>query len=197
MDVRVGLWRKLSTDKLMLLNSGFGEDSWDSLGLQGDPVYPKGYQSWMFIGRTDVEAETPVLWPPDVKSWLIWKNPDVGKDWGQEEKGTTEDEMLDGNTNCVDMNLSKLEALVMDREAWCAVVHGVAKGRTWLSKWTEITTCGQKMISSLFSLSIPPSFIIGWSTTFTMCLTLPLRFFLGVIFIFLVWFSLFCLEKTL
>ena len=58
------------------------------------PVHPKGDQSWVFIGRTDVEAETPVLWPPDVKSWLIWKDPDAGKDWGQEEKGTTEDEMV-------------------------------------------------------------------------------------------------------
>ena len=58
------------------------------------PVYPKGDQSWIFIGRTDVEAETPILWPPDVKSWLIWKDPDAGKDWGQEEKGTTEDEMV-------------------------------------------------------------------------------------------------------
>ena len=57
------------------------------------PVHPKGNQSWVFIGRTDVEAETPVLWPPHVKSWLIWKDPDAGKDWGQEEKGTTEDEM--------------------------------------------------------------------------------------------------------
>ena len=58
------------------------------------PVHPKGDQSWMFIGRTDVEAEAPILWPPYVKSWLIWKDPDSGKDWGQEEKGTTEDEML-------------------------------------------------------------------------------------------------------
>ena len=58
------------------------------------PVHPKGEQSWVFIGRTDVEAETPILWPPDVKSWLIWKDPDLGKDWGQEEKGTTEDEMI-------------------------------------------------------------------------------------------------------
>ena len=57
-------------------------------------VYPKGDQSWVSIGRTDVEAETPVLFPPDVKSWLIWKDPDAGKDWGQEEKGTTEDEMV-------------------------------------------------------------------------------------------------------
>ena len=57
------------------------------------PVHPKGEQSWVFIGRTDVEAETPIFWPPDAKSWLIWKDHDAGKDWGQEEKGTTEDEM--------------------------------------------------------------------------------------------------------
>ena len=57
-------------------------------------VHPKGDQSWVFVGRTDVEAETPILWPPDVKSWLIWKDPDAGKNWGQEEKGTTEDEMV-------------------------------------------------------------------------------------------------------
>ena len=58
------------------------------------PVHPKGDQSWVFIGRTDVEAETPILWPPDAKSWVIWKDPDAGKDWGQEEKGTTEDDMV-------------------------------------------------------------------------------------------------------
>ena len=58
------------------------------------PVHSEGDQSWVFIGRTDAEAETPILWPPDVKSWLIWKDPDAGKDWGWEEKGTTEDEMV-------------------------------------------------------------------------------------------------------
>ena len=58
------------------------------------PVHPKGNQSWIFIGRTDVEAEAPIIWPPDAKSWLIWKDPDAGKDWGQEERGTTEDEMV-------------------------------------------------------------------------------------------------------
>ena len=201
MDVRVGLWRKLSTEELMLLNCGVGEDSWESLRLQEDPtspfwrsvlgflwkewcwswnsstlatsckeltpwkvmikprqcinkqrhyfankslssqgygfsnshvwmweldykeswaqknwcfwtvmlektlespldckeiqpVHPKGNQSWIFIGRTDVEAETPILWPSDVKNWLICKDPDAGKDWEQEEKGTTEDEMV-------------------------------------------------------------------------------------------------------
>ena len=68
------------------------ESPLDSKEIQ--PVHPKGDQSWVFIGRTDVEDETPILWPPDEKSWLIWKDPDVGKDWGQEEKGTKEDEMI-------------------------------------------------------------------------------------------------------
>ena len=80
----------------MLLNCGIGDDSWEAFGLQEiQPVHPKGDQSWVFIGRTDVEVETPILWPPDEKSWLIWKDPDAGKDWGQEEKETTEDEMVE------------------------------------------------------------------------------------------------------
>ena len=79
----------------MLLNCGVGQDSWETLDCKEiQPVHPKGIQSWMFIGRTDVEAETPILWLPDAKSWLIWKDPDAGKDWRQEEKGMTEDEMV-------------------------------------------------------------------------------------------------------
>ena len=94
MDVRIGLWRKLSTEELMLLNCGVGEDSWESLDWKEiQPVHPKGDQSWMFTGRSDAEAKTPVLWPPHVKSWLIWKDPDAGRDCGQEEKGMTENEM--------------------------------------------------------------------------------------------------------
>ena len=93
MVVRVGLCRRLSAEELMFLNCGVGEDSWESLGLQGDPTSPfhPGDQPWDFFGRNDAKAETPVLWPPHEKSWLIGKDSDAGRDWGQEEKGTTED----------------------------------------------------------------------------------------------------------
>ena len=81
------------------------------------PVHPKGDQSSVFIGRTDAEAETPILWLPDAKSWLIWKDPDAGKDWRQEEKGTTEDEMVGWHHQLMDMSLSKHQELVMNIEA--------------------------------------------------------------------------------
>ena len=99
------------------------------------PVHPKGDQSWVFIGRTDAEAETPVLWPPHAKSWLMWKDHDAGRNWGQEEKGTTEDEMAGWHPWLDGMSLSKLRELVMDRRSG---IHGVAKIRTRLSDWTEL-----------------------------------------------------------
>ena len=111
------------------------------------PVHSEGDQPWDFFGRNDAKAETPVLWPPHAKSWLTGKDSDAGRDWGQEDKGTTEDEMagwhhwLDGDwteLSSLRLTLSELRELVMDREAWRAAIHGVAKSWTWLSDWSDL-----------------------------------------------------------
>ena len=139
MDVRVGLWRKLSTKELMLLNRGVGEDSWDPLDCKEiQAVHSEGDQPWDFFGRNDAKAKTPVLWPLHVKSWLIGKDSDAGRDWGQEEKGTTENEMA-GWHHWLDGRESEWTSGVGDgQEAWCAGIHGVAKSRTGLRDWTEL-----------------------------------------------------------
>jgi len=88
-------------------------------------VNPKGNESWMFIGRTDAEVETPIFWQPNVRNQLIGKDLDAEKDWRREEKGMTEDEMVGWHHWCMDMSLSRVRELVMDREGWHATVHGV------------------------------------------------------------------------
>ena len=102
------------------------------------PVHPEGGKSWVFIRRTDVEFENPVLWLPDVKNWILWKDPDAGNDWGQEEKGTKEDETVGWHHWLNGQGFGLIRELLMDREAWRGAIHGVVKCRTQQSDWIEL-----------------------------------------------------------
>ena len=139
----VSMWeldhKKAEHQRIDASQRGVGEDSWESLDYKEiQPVHPKGNQSWIFTGRTDAEAIIP--WPPDANSWLIGKDPDAGKDWGQEEKVAPDDEMADSIIDSMDVSLSKLWETVKERKAWHAAVHGVPMSRTWFCDWTTITT---------------------------------------------------------
>ena len=102
------------------------------------PVHPSGKQSWIFIGRTDAEAETPILWPPDVKNWLIWKDPDAGKDWRLEEKGMTEDEMKEWPHWLDGQEFEQALGAGDGQVAWCATVHGLQRvGHDWATELNQ------------------------------------------------------------
>ena len=131
----------------MLLNCGVGEDSWESLGLQGDqPVHPIGDQSWVFIGRTDVEAEAPTLWPPDENSWLTGKDRDAGKDWRVKD-----DEMSGRHHWFNGHGLGQTPGDVRDREAWYAAYYVVSKSWTQFGDWTTTTKSNSIGKDNLFS----------------------------------------------
>ena len=131
------------------------------------PVHPKGNQPWIFIGRTDAEAEVPALWPPHAKSWLIGKDPDAGKDWGQGRRGRQRMRWLDGTIDSMDMSLRKLQEIVKDREAWRAGIHGVTKNWTWLSNWTTKKIKGKTRTMSYRFLFV--IFTLKWFTFFWIC----------------------------
>ena len=139
----------------MLSNCGATEELWASMeSKEIKPVNPRQEQPWIFIGRTGAEAESQILWSPDAKVQLIGQDCDAWKDWGQEDKGVTEDEMVDGMTNSMDMSLSQLQGIGKDREVWSAAVRGIAESQTRWSNRETTTNASPQIISDPLWLTI-------------------------------------------
>ena len=161
MDVRVGLWIKLSTKELMVLNCVVLEKTLESpLDCKEiQPIHSEGDQPWDFFGRNDAKAEAPVLWPPHVKSWLIGKDFDAGRDWGQEEKGMTEDEMagwhhwLDGRESEWTLGVGDGQGGLVCCDSW-----GCRVGHNWVTElnWSSIQPALFFLISQNLYFSFSP-----------------------------------------
>ena len=166
MHGRVGLWRKLSAEELMLLNCGVGEGSWESLGLQGDPTSPFWRRSALGVLWTnDSKAETPVLWPPHAKSWLIGKDSDDGRDWGQEENEMTEDEMAGWHHQLNGREFEWTPGVGVGQGGLaCCDSWGCKESDTteWLN-WTELKyVSGSQLCKQISNLCI----FVSWSSSF-------------------------------